>query len=356
MKILFEHQHLYYLPQFEPIIILLKKIEVNDLYGSLSVSVPKIEKNLFNDEMARLGLGVIEGNSESQRRRILKEMSFDIIFVGNKTSLSYIKSKSSFSVMIYHGIGLKQSYYTDLSHKMDLICVESSSRNKSLKRMGFNSVETGFTKLDLLKNYDRINPRELSRPRVLYAPTFFPSSIQKTIPYLRTLVDFKIQIKLHHFFWTDPRYMKICSFLKEEIKGLKHISLIPFEEYNILKCFSSSDLLISDFSSTLFEFLTVNRPIIQATYFTSRFKYQIFPQLLKKRMDKTRERLVDFTLKCDSPEEISNQIHVSLSDSNNFESRRLAASKIFLGNINENASKKVIDAIKSHGIPIGQTE
>ena len=52
-------------------------------------------------------------------------MNFDLIFVGNKTSLGAIKANNSFSIMIYHGIGLKQSYYTDLTNDMDLVCVES---------------------------------------------------------------------------------------------------------------------------------------------------------------------------------------------------------------------------------------
>lgn len=356
MKILFEHQHLYYLPQFEPIIIQLKKVGCNNLYGSLSVSVPKIEKDLFNDEMLRLGLEVVEGNFEPQRRRILKEMQFDIIFVGNKTSLGTIKSERSFSVMIYHGIGLKQSYYTDLSKKMDLICVESSSRNKNLQNMGFNSFETGFTKLDFLKKPDNIKIRKLSHPRVLYAPTFFPSSLHKTIPYLKKLTDFKIQIKLHHFFWTNPRYIKICSALKEEIKDLDHISLAPFEEYNILKFFPSSDLLISDFSSTIFEFLKLNRPIIQATYFNRRFKYKLFPKLLNKRMDQARESSINFTLKCDSPRILYDKINISLSNINALHTERLLACKAFLGNTNENASQKVLDAIISNGIPIGDAK
>ena len=52
MKILFEHQHLYYLPQFEPIILELKRREVDGIYGSLSESVPDLEKKLFKKESA----------------------------------------------------------------------------------------------------------------------------------------------------------------------------------------------------------------------------------------------------------------------------------------------------------------
>ena len=56
MKILFEHDHLYYLPQFEPVIQKLKMTGKHDLFGSINISVPKIERDLFDFEMNRLGL------------------------------------------------------------------------------------------------------------------------------------------------------------------------------------------------------------------------------------------------------------------------------------------------------------
>ena len=187
MKILFEHQHLYYLPQFEPIIQELQKREVDGIYGSLSESVPELEKKLFKKEMERLGVELVGANFEPQRRRIIKDMNFDLIFVGNKTSLAAIKAKDSFSVMIYHGIGLKQSYYTDLTNDLDLVCVESAIRDTQLRDMGFNSVETGLTKLDLLETTNYDSQDHPSSPSVLYAPTFFPSSLQRSIPFLKKM-------------------------------------------------------------------------------------------------------------------------------------------------------------------------
>ena len=48
-------------------------------------------------------------------------MKFDLIFVGNKSSIQDIKAKKSFVVMIYHGIGIKSSYYNDLTKNMDYV-------------------------------------------------------------------------------------------------------------------------------------------------------------------------------------------------------------------------------------------
>ena len=196
MRILFELQHLYYLAQFESVLCKLRDYYNHDLFISLNLSVPKIEKDLFYKEVRRLKIESIKANFEPQRKRILKEMKFDLIFVGNKSSILDIKAKNSFVVMIYHGIGIKSSYYNDLTKNMDLICVESVDRETILKKMNFNAVNTGFPKFDLFKN----KKPETKNEYLLYAPTFFPSSLQKTIPYLRKIDHFNVLIKLHHFF------------------------------------------------------------------------------------------------------------------------------------------------------------
>ena len=50
--------------------------------------------------------------------------------------------------MLYLGIGLKSSYYTDLNKNIDLICVESEERQIALREKKYNAILTGFPKLD----------------------------------------------------------------------------------------------------------------------------------------------------------------------------------------------------------------
>ena len=352
MKILFEHDFLYYLPQFEPIIIWLKNQGKHEIFASLNQSVPKIEKDVFKKEMHRLGVEIVHENLEPQRRRIIKDMNFDIIFVGNKSSLSAIKNTNTFSVMIYHGIGLKQSYYSDLTHEMDLICVESRDRVDQLKSDGFNGVETGFVKLDLLKSQKELS----TEPEVLYAPTYFPSSLKKTIPILTKLKDFKLKIKLHHFYWTNPTYIKIRKELESAIQTNSEIEIASFNQYNILPFYETADLLISDFSSTLFEFLALNRPIIQTTYSTLRLKYKLIPNLLNKRLDQHRISQVDFTVVCDSSEKLGEIIQKSLRSYTDLEEKRKKAKTLFLGQCDGKATERLITAINISGIPIGVSE
>ena len=342
MKILFEHQHLYYLPQFEPIIRELKSRNLSNIFFSLSLSVPKVETELFKLEANRLEVELIQANFEPQRRRILKDLNFDIIFVGNKASLNAIKGKNSFVVMVYHGIGLKNSYYTDLTQEMNLICVESYSRALLLKEKKYNAICTGFPKLDLEETVlDKIDEVRY----LLFAPTFFPSSLQKTIPFLKNLNQDNIKIKLHHFFWTKKKYISLKNDLENELRGSSNISILPFSEYNIVKLFFKSSLLISDYSSTIFEYLIMDRPIIQTTYYTTSVKYRFFPSLLNKRIDKARLSQIDFVFNCNKPNKLKDTINEAIKKPQLHHKERIEASEKFLGPLDKDSSKRIVEAI-----------
>ncbi len=350
MKILFEHQHLYYLPQYESVIKELVDQKKHNIFASLNLSTPQIEKELFLKEVLRLEINIVEANFEPQRRRILKEMNFDLIFVGNKSSLKAIKGKNSFVIMIYHGIGLKTSYYSDLSEDMDLICVESNDRENKLKEKQFNAICTGFPKFDIPVGYNKESNKENF---LLYAPTFFPSSLEKTIPILKQFDKYIIKIKLHHFFWTKAKYINQKNNLENEVKKYNNIEIVPFECYNILSLFNHSDILITDFSSVIFEYLIMDKPIIQTNYYTLRLKYKLFPALLKKRIDFERQNQINFTFNCKKPIDLLNKIEQALQNPEIHSNKRKAAVKKFLGKIDNNCSKRILNAISKSGISIG---
>ena len=349
MRILFELQHLYYLAQFESVICKLRDYYNHDLFISLNLSVPKIEKDLFYKEIRRLKIEAIKANFEPQRKRILKEMKFDLIFVGNKSSILEIKAKESFVVMIYHGIGIKSSYYNDLTKNMDLICVESGDRETILRKMNFNAVNTGFPKFDLFK----VKRSETKNKYLLYAPTFFPSSLQKTIPYLKKVDHFDVLIKLHHFFWTKKKYIIQKNALENEIKKLRNIKIVPFECHNILDLFHQSNALITDFSSAIFEYLVMDNPIVQTNYYSLRLKYKLFPSLLKRRMDYERQKQIDFSIICRAPEELNVAIERALDNTKKLSEKRKNALKKFLGKVDFKCADRILEAITHSGISIG---
>ena len=131
--------------------------------------------------------------------------------------------------------------------------------------------------------YLRIKDLKQKKNILLYAPTFFPSSLQKTIPYLKKIDHFNVLIKLHHFFWTKKKYISHKNALENEIKKLKNIKIVPFECHNILDLFHQSSVLITDFSSAIFEYLVMDNPIVQTNYYSLRLKYRLFPCTFQKK-------------------------------------------------------------------------
>ena len=64
-------------------------------------------------------------------------------------------NENTIVVMVYHGIGLKNSYYTDVNNRINLRAIESLDRFNELKNQGYkNLILTGFTKLDRLFTID----------------------------------------------------------------------------------------------------------------------------------------------------------------------------------------------------------
>ena len=70
-------------------------------------------------------------------------------------------------------------------------------------------------------------------------------------------------------------------------------------------------------------------------------------------MDREREMMINFALKCDTPDTLSDLIGVGLSNHGDLSNQRVNACKQFLGEVDGKASQRVVNAIIESGIPIG---
>ena len=145
-KVLFETHHLYYWPNFRPIIdemILRKNYDIK-------VSMPhrglNIEQTILKNECTKLTIPFITAGTESERINKIRKKVFDIVIVGNVGKLNTIVNDKTLAVMVYHGIGFKQSYYNDSTDRINLRAIESLERFTELKNKGHkNIILTGFT-------------------------------------------------------------------------------------------------------------------------------------------------------------------------------------------------------------------
>ena len=352
-SILFETHHLYYLPNFLPII---KEFRLRGGY-SLSASIPHIindlERQHVREAVEKIGVEFIDGDNEMARQTELRNRKFDVIIVGVPGMLEKEVSENTVAVMVYHGIGLKESYYRDNSPRINIRAVESQERYDELTRRGeANLVLTGYTKNDPLavmnsqKKTELLDTFNLSpqRPTLLYAPTFYPSSVEQMLPKLPGLAqEVNVIIKLHGFSWSQHRYRHHSEQAKQ-ITG-QGIYLVTREDYNIVPYYSVSDVLLSDISSTLFEYLALNRPIIQTTFYKPRLKHRLLKSRLRKRLDLVRSSEIDFTYRLDHPQELAAMVSETLKNPNSMSVVRLKAAERYLYRTDGKASARLVDAI-----------
>lgn len=317
----------------------------------------KIEYKQFLIACSDAGVKTIESDSERNRVDIIKKNEFTIVIVGNIGQLNQLVTSKTLAVMVYHGIGLKKSYYTDINNRINLRSVESKIRYDELKKMGHdNLVLTGFTKLDLLfdeSNYDIVQlKKELNldpnKKTILYAPSFYPSSIEKLVPeFIPLSREYNILIKLHSFSWQQKRYQHQSEQCIKVSKNNKSIKLLKNDSINIIPYYLLSDLLISDISSTIFEFLPLNKPIIQAECFSLRLKHKIFNNRFWKRLDVSRMMDVDFVYKIVDPSDLYSRVQYSLEYPDEMEINRQNACEYYLYKIDGKASFRLVNALES---------
>ena len=355
-KALFETHHLYYWPNFVPIIQELKNRGDYIIHASMPKRSSIGEEKTLNKICNELDLMFISGGNENDRIKKIIQEAYNIIIVGNVGQLNQIVLPNTLAVMVYHGIGLKQSYYRDMDDRINIRSVESQDRFDELKGKGQkNLVLTGFTKLDPLIDLDSEEVLRLGqdlgldpdKKTILYAPSFYPSSIELLFPEFELLsINHNIIIKLHNFSWLQSRY-RYQSKMAEAIDArCENVHLLKKEIFDIIPYYHLADILVSDISSTLFEFLPLNKPIIQANCYSLRLKHRVFSRRFWKKLDVKRMQNIDFTYQISDPSELSIRVQFALDYPEEMASLRKDAHDLYLFNPDGKASSRLVDAIE----------
>jgi hypothetical protein len=214
MKVVFDVQHLYYLPQYLPVIDVLKEFtqEIKLIgYESDNLLLNKIVKKSFVD--TGLEYEIVEDWKEALSNYLIDKPHW-IIF-GNAVSNLDQLHRASKTVLMQHGVGPKSIYYEVSKNPTSVRFVEGIKRLSKLNKMfpDGNFIDSGFAKLDPAVNknikIDSLSSLGLdeNKPTLLYAPTFYPSSIElfsKNFP--EDFKDFNIILKPHFFSLTLKKY------------------------------------------------------------------------------------------------------------------------------------------------------
>ena len=194
----------------------------------------------------------------------------DAIFCPGNEVPHYIRGVKT---QIFHGLAGEKKGHFKIRHYFDLYLTQGPFftrrfNRKKRRHRNFEVVETGWPKLDIYgKDRNKYNSdktvlleKHKASKMILYAPTFSPSLtsgpfLLKELERLAQKKDYLILLKFHDLMsreWIN-HYRKLEAENKNVIVG---------EEPNVVKFLLMADLLISDTSSVVYEFLLLDKPVI----------------------------------------------------------------------------------------------
>ena len=176
-------------------------------------------------------------------------------------------------VQIFHGLAGEKKGHFRIRHYFDLYLTQGPYFTEKFlgfktKYQNFEVIETGWPKLDIYRSPEHQYQQEKieflkefsANKIILYAPTFSPSLTSapflfEEIKRLAANKEFLILFKFHDLM--DPKWIESYKNLAQEISNALFI-----EDKNISKYLLLSDLMISDTSSVIYEFLLLDKPVI----------------------------------------------------------------------------------------------
>jgi hypothetical protein len=178
-------------------------------------------------------------------------------------------------VEIFHGIGIEKPSHYEIRHFFDVYCtsgpVVTAKFNSHQKKYGYFLVrETGWPKMDFILNYPSENIRKKfdlpeDKKIILYAPTF-----SRKMQSAEALMDIIPKIAKEDELWLIKLHEFMDKQTAEKYAGLSDSRIKLIEAHDITPYLHIADVMVSDTSSVVYEFMALDKPVI--TYRTmSRF-------------------------------------------------------------------------------------
>jgi len=279
----------------------------------------------------------------------------NVIFFANPFPRA--KEISAITVFLEHGIGTKStSFYSSIEY-FDIYLTEGIQKYNTIKELypnyEYKLKNVGFSKFDDIINFNKEEKEKIflkynlnpNKKTILYAPTFFPSSIEKMSD--RFPNDFKecnIIVKPHYLSYERKKYKKqVIKFKKWSTYS--NCAIMPLSEYNIVPFLAISDVMISDESSAMFEFAALNKPVISNRYFKLRWSYYLMPWKLNKRIDNSKEMYRQILDNANNYNETVSYTKEALINPKKLEDKRLKFSKDLCGDIDGKVSQRIYNEI-----------
>jgi hypothetical protein len=351
---IFLTHHLYYLPQFVPIAEELVKRGKSVLFLLMGMDTP--EQNKIAESFCR---------SKGFPCHFYKhdEPSFNTRFLINgANSFPTLNINYQISALVVHGIGTKAGYYTDEQNKHDIRFVEGHHRVQKIKELFPNAksklYNVGFAKLDAaISITEKDKPLMLTnfgldpvKKTILYAPTFYPSSIDKMPKdFPAHLQEYNLIIKPHFFSFRIKTYRHHLRLFKLWEK-YPNVYFAGVEQFNLVPFMAVADLMVSDESSAIFEFAALNKPVICNRNVKFRWTYRLFKSKIKKRMDAQMDPFREVATSVYKFTELLSAIKTELSNPMAKETQRKKITEEIVGTVDGKVSIRIADILENYSL------
>jgi len=351
LKVYFDVQQLYYLPQYTPLQKLLEAKGVSCIYVFYKHADLFVQQQAVIDD---LKLTVKWVGSESQARQLYITDKPDWVLIGNNFEGLGEVHKNSKTGLLSHGIGPKACYYTVSDSATSVRFVEGPYRTERLRGMypDLTFLDTGYAKLDPIVNgeMDLLTPSswglDNTKKTVLYAPTFYPSSIE-CLPknFAKEFGEYNVILKPHYFSLANNKYQKQRKLL-EHWSQAENVYLAGIYEVNILPFMAVADVLVSDASSTLFEFAALDKPVVWCDFYKLRWAYRgPFSYRFKKRMDEDLYKYADIAVHAGSYRELKGCVDSQIEDPGLLAIKRAEYTMALAGKVDGKSGQRIVDYI-----------
>jgi len=212
----------------------------------------------------------IEDSSVSSSIQELSGFKADAIFVPGNEVPYFLRGVK---VQIFHGLAGEKKGHFRIRNYFDLYLTPGTYFTQRFNKLAtkhgnFEVIETGWSKLDSLflqkNDYNKEKQALIEKHNVkkiiLFAPTFSPSLTCAEYLYDEILTlsqnpDFLVLLKFH-----DKMNKDIMDKYHQASQSLKNLTIV--NNPNISKYLILSDIMISDTSSVVYEFLLLDKPVI----------------------------------------------------------------------------------------------
>lgn len=235
------------------------------------------------DEVVELDqdIAVVLARSMSDLDRLMVESITTAFYVNNGMRNSHlVRFPEITHVQLLHGDSDKAPSYNPVTGMFDLIYVAGQA---GIDRYRLNGVKISEDKFAIVgrPQVEAIQrgavQSSIERFVVLYAPTwrgYYDDSSYSSLPLGKKLFEYLLKrnvsiiFRPHPYCWKDPEFRIIIQELHDMLKhhsavsGVQHIfGQRAEQEMSIIDCFNASDVMISDVSSVVIDYLQSEKPL-----------------------------------------------------------------------------------------------